>query len=103
MKVTESKFIILVLYVDDILLGTNNIVMSYEVKKFLFSHFEMKEMNEVSFVIGIQIFRDRSQELLSLSQKGCINKGLKRFIMDKCFAEIVQIQKGYKFSQNAMP
>jgi len=63
----------------------------------------MKDMGEASYVIGIEIFRDRSQGLLGLSQKSYINKVLERFRMDKCSAGIVPIQKGDKFSQMQCP
>ena len=39
MKVNESKYIFLVLYVDDILLPSNDTDMSVETKQILFSHF----------------------------------------------------------------
>ena len=58
----------------------------------------MKDMTEATYVIGIEIFRDKSQGLLGLSQKSYINKVLKRFRMEKCSSSIVSIQKGNKFS-----
>ena len=39
MKVSGSKYIFLVLYVDDILLAVNDTYLSVETKKILFSHF----------------------------------------------------------------
>ncbi len=63
-------------------------------------NFEMKDMGEASFVIGIEIFRNRSQELLGLSQKAYINRILERFNMHKCSAGIIPIQKRDKFSLN---
>ena len=60
LKVNESKFIILILYIDDILLATNDLGLLHETKKFLSENFEMKDMGEASYVIGIEIFRDRS-------------------------------------------
>ena len=99
MKVSGSKFIILVLYVDDILLATNDVGLLHDVKKFLSSNFEMKDMGEASYVIGIEIFRNRSHGLLGLSQKSYINKVLERFRMDKCFTSVVPIQKRDKFSE----
>ena len=63
----------------------------------------MKDMGEASYVIGIEIFRNRSQGLLGLSQKGYTNKILERFRMEKCSARIVPIQKGDKFSQMQCP
>jgi len=56
LKVIVSKVIFLILYVDDILLATNDFGLFHETKKFLFSNFEMKDMGETSYVIGIEIF-----------------------------------------------
>ena len=58
----------------------------------------MKDMEEASYVIGIEIFRDRSQGLLGLSQKAYINKILEKFNMANCPAGIAPIQKGDTFS-----
>lgn len=82
--VNGSKFVILVLYVDDILLNANDNGMLHDVKKILFKNFEMKDLGETSYVIGIEIFRDRSQGILWLSQKAYINKVLERYRMEKC-------------------
>ena len=60
----------------------------------------MKDMGEESYVIGIEIFQNRPQGLLGLSQKAYINKVLKRFRMKKCSSSLVPIQKGDKFSPN---
>ena len=103
LKVSGSKFIFLVLYVDDILLASNDLGLLSETKKFLFSNFEMKDMGEASYVIGIEIFWDRSQGLLGLSQKAYINKVLERFRMGNCSASPVPIQKGDKFSLMQCP
>jgi len=60
LKVSGSRFIILILYVDDILLATNDLDLLHETKKFLSKNFEMKDMGEASYVIGIEIIRDIS-------------------------------------------
>ena len=54
-KFIGSKHIFLVLYVDDILLATNDTGILYQTKKFLSKNFEMKDLGEASFVLGIQI------------------------------------------------
>ena len=79
LKVSGSKFIILILYVDDILLASSDLGLLHETKKFLIKNFEMKDMGEAAYVIGIEIFRNRSQRLLGLSQKAYIKKVLERF------------------------
>ena len=55
------------LYVDDILLAANDKGMLYEVKQFLSENFYMKDMGEASYVIGINIHRDRHRGILGLS------------------------------------
>ncbi|RVW77918.1 hypothetical protein CK203_048304 [Vitis vinifera] len=59
--VSGSKVCFLVLYVDDILLATNDKGLLHEVKQFLSKNFDMKDMGEASYVIGIKIHRDRFQ------------------------------------------
>ena len=54
-KFKNEKYIFLILYVDDILLASNDINLLMETKKFLSSNFDMKDLGEASFVLGIQI------------------------------------------------
>ena len=98
MKVSGSEFIFLILYVDDILLASSDLGLLHETKKFLSKNFEMKNMGEATYVIGIEIFRDRSHGMLGLSRKAYIERVLERFNMEKCFAGDAPIQKGDKFS-----
>ena len=53
MKVSGSNYIFLVLYVDDILLAANDIDMLVETKQLLFIYFDMKDLGEASYVLGI--------------------------------------------------
>jgi hypothetical protein len=68
LKVSGSRFIFLVLYVDDILLATSDLALLRETKNYISSNFEMKDIGENSYVIGIEVYRDRSKEKLYLSQ-----------------------------------
>ena len=67
LKVSGSKVCFLVLYVNDILLATNDKGLFHEMKQFLSKNFDMKNMGEASYVIGIKIHRDRFQGILGLS------------------------------------
>ena len=103
LKVSGSKVCFLVLYVDDILLATNDKGLLREVKQFLSSNFDMKDMGEGSYVIGIKIHRDRSRGILGLSQEAYINKVLERFRMKDCSPSVAPIVKGDRFSLNQCP
>ena len=67
-RMSEGNFVILVLYVDDILLTSNNLNILIETKQLLAQHFEMKNLWNSSFVLGIEIYLDRSLGVLRLSQ-----------------------------------
>ena len=53
MKVSGRKYILLVLYVDDILLATNDTNMLVETKQLLSNHFDIKDLREASYALGI--------------------------------------------------
>ncbi|KAL9266920.1 Retrovirus-related Pol polyprotein from transposon TNT 1-94-like protein [Drosera capensis] len=102
-KFSGSKHIFLVLYVDDILLASNDIGLLHETKRFLSMKFEMKDLGNASFVLGIQIYRDRLKGVLALSQKSYIDKILKRYGMQDCKPGDTPVAKGDKFSLNQCP
>ena len=80
-KVSGNSYIFLVLYVDDILLASNDSDMLNETKSFLFGHFDLKDLGETSYVLGIRILRDWANGVLRLSQKTYIDRVFKRFNM----------------------
>jgi hypothetical protein len=52
-KFKGKDFTILVLYVDDILLASSDKNMLYQTKSFLYSNFDMKDLRDASYVLGI--------------------------------------------------
>jgi hypothetical protein len=77
-KFKGKDFTILVLYVDDILSASRDKNMLYETKSFLSSNFDMKDLGADSDVLGIEIHRDQTKDILGLSQKSYIDRVLKR-------------------------
>ena len=57
-KFKNGKFIFLVLYVDDILLASSDVSLLLETKKF-----DMKDLGEALFVLGIEIYQDRRKRV----------------------------------------
>ena len=56
-----------------------------------------------SFVLGIEIHRDRSKGVLGLSQKTYIEKILKKFNMHKCSPSRAPIVKGDRYGDFQCP
>ena len=81
-KCSNNHFKILSLYVNDILIAGNDKKFINVTKKWLSSNFEMKDMEEASYVLGVKILRDHSKHLLGLSQETYIKKMLKRYHMN---------------------
>ena len=56
MKVSRSKYIFLVLYVDDILLATDDTDLLVETKQFLFNYFDMKDLGKHLMSLAYRYF-----------------------------------------------
>ena len=102
-KVSGSAIVFLVLYVDDILLIGNDIPTLQSVKSWLGKCFSMKDLGEAAYILGIKIYRDRSQWLLGLSQSGYIDKVLKRFSMQDSKRGFLPMSYGIKLSKSQCP
>ena len=80
-KNTNNGYVIVCLYVDDMLiLGSNNYIIT-TIKKMLFSKFNMKDLGVVDVILGIKI--SRTSGGLILSQSHYIEKLLDKFDKDE--------------------
>jgi hypothetical protein len=83
--------------VDDILLASSDVSLLLEPKRFLSSNFDMKDLDEASFILGIEIHQDRRKRILGLSQKAYLEKVLNKFSMHACNPTPAPIVKGDKY------
>ena len=81
-SIQGTKVVFLVLYVDDILLIRNDIEVLSSVKGWLQKQFDMKDLGEANYILGIKLLRDRKNKVLALSQALYIDKILDRFSME---------------------
>ena len=93
----------MVLYVYEILLAANDIDLLIEIKQLLFSHFDMKDLGEVSYVLGIHILYDRPSGILRLSHQTYIERILKKFNMQSYSFGKAPIVKSDRFSKGQCP
>ena len=93
-RISGSAIMFLVLYVDDILLIRNNIIMLTMDKRWLSKKFFMKDLEKASYILEIKVYRDRSKWMLGLSQKLYIEKVLKRFSMKNFKREFLPLRYG---------
>ncbi|GJX43651.1 putative RNA-directed DNA polymerase [Tanacetum coccineum] len=81
-KVSGSVVVFLILYMDDIILIKNDILMLQSVKDWLGKCFAMKGLGDATYILGIKIYKDRSKRLIGLSHDTYLDKILKRFKME---------------------
>lgn len=105
MKINDTSFIFLVLYVDDILLASYDLTPLHEsiYIYMLYNSYNMKNLGEFTYLFDIEIRCERSHGLLGLSQRAYISMVLERFFMQAYKPEKVLIAKGNKFSKDKCP
>ena len=82
-KFSDGEFIILLLYVDDMLIVGRDTSKIDKLKKELSKSFKMKDLGFANQILGIKISRDRMNGKLWLSQESYIEKVLDKFNMGK--------------------
>lgn len=75
----ENTIVLLSLYVDDLLISSDSLTKVNEIKGELSAAFEMEDLGEAHFVLGIEITRDRKAGTLSISQGAYISNVLDKF------------------------
>ena len=81
-KSVNDEYIVLCLYVDDIILFGSTLSIINETKSFLCSKFEMKDMGVADVILGLKI--TRLIDGVVLSQSHYVEKMLKRFDYTTC-------------------
>ena len=78
-KIQDDIVVFLILYVDDILLIGNDFEMFLNVNIQLATRFQMKDLGEARYVLGIKIIRDRKNKIIALSQENYIDRILSKY------------------------
>ena len=77
----DGSYIILLLYVDDMIVAGSNMQEINVLKRKLANSFAMKDLGAAKQILGMRITRDRKNHQLTLSQSEYIENLLKRFSM----------------------
>ncbi|KAK6153313.1 hypothetical protein DH2020_012952 [Rehmannia glutinosa] len=98
-KFSGSKYIFLVLYVDDILLASSDIDLLCETKRFLTKKFEMKDLGEASFVLGLQV--KQLKYGIFISQTKYTRDLMKKFGMEEKYSVKIPMNTSVKMDMDA--
>ncbi|GJY61719.1 retrotransposon protein, putative, ty1-copia subclass [Tanacetum coccineum] len=98
-KASGRNVIFLILYVDDIIIMGNRIPSLQSVKAYLGKCFDMKDLREAAFILGIKIYRDRSRQLIGLCQSAYMDMILKRYRMDNSKRGYIPMQESLNLNK----
>lgn len=88
---------------DDILLVRHDKNMLFKTKNFLSSCFDMKNLGDASYVLGIKTREIEIKGVLCLLQKSCIQNVLKKFSIHACNHKPAHVVKGDKLGSDQCP
>ncbi|OBW64777.1 MAG: Nucleotide-diphospho-sugar transferase [Aureobasidium pullulans] len=99
-----EKEILILVYVDDILIGTKQMDNINWFKKHFGEIYKIKDLGEVSKILGVQVIRDRKNRTITLDQSHYTKDLLSRHGMDKEKANPISIPlNGYDLLKPAGP
>jgi len=78
-KDEDSDLLIVAIYVDDKLIFSKNLDAIKHLKLQLSEHFEITDLGEACWILGMEVVHDRQQGIISLSQRHYVKTILDRF------------------------
>ena len=102
-KFSDGDFIILLLYVDDMLIVGMNSSRIDKLKKQLSQSFAMKDLGPAKQILGVRIHRSRKDKKLFISQEQYIEKVLERFNMNNAKVVSSPLATHFKLSTKQSP
>ena len=102
-KSFENSYIILLLYVDDMLIAGSSIEEINNLKKQLSKQFAMKDLGAAKQILDMRIIRDKANDTLKLSQSKYVKKVLSRFNMNEAKPVSTLLGSHFKLSKEQSP
>jgi hypothetical protein len=93
------NFVIIAIYVDDMMFFSNNTQMLEKEKKAIAEKFQVEDLGELHYVLGMSIVRNRESRTMSISQKKYLEGVLKKFDMENCKPVSTPLEFGKKYEE----
>ncbi len=96
MKKTDHGIVVIVIYVDDLIITRDNDVDIFDLKKFLKHKFEMKDLVELRYFLGIEVIQ--SPKGIWLLQRQYVLSKLSEYGMTGCKLISIPLEQNVKLS-----
>ena len=94
------RYVYLLLYIDDMLLMSDNVNGIKSLKTKLYLEFDMKDLGKARRILGIKIVINRTSKVLNLKQSSYLEKILSKFSMIDAKRTSIPISGQFKFSSD---
>ena len=81
---SEGEMFLIAIYVDDILLAGKSITRMNTVKQALSQKFQVKDMGELSYFLGVKVIHDHNAGSVWIGQQSYTESILRKFGMEDC-------------------
>ena len=92
-------FVMIAIYVDDMLFFSNNTDMLEKEKNAIAKEFQVEDLGELHYVVGMSIVRNREKRTMSITQKKYLEGVLKKFDMENCKPVSTPLEFGKKYEE----
>ncbi len=98
-KHISNTITILAVYVDDLVIASNNKLAVQNLKQALQSKFKVNDLGKLKFIVGIEVICDRKNKKISFTQRQYVRDILKRFNMTNCKSAFTPLIPGIKLGK----
>jgi transposase InsO family protein len=99
----EDIILLIAIYVDDLIILSNDLDSLNYLKAELSKKFEMKDLGEAHYILGIEVCRNRQEKSIRISQSKYIDDILRRFNMTDSLSVSTPLEIGLKLNKGMAP
>ncbi|KAE9018924.1 hypothetical protein PF005_g10961 [Phytophthora fragariae] len=103
LKGSDDNDVYVCLYVDDMIIAAKTSEQIKEIKMALKSAFKLKELGEAKFILGMEIYHDRTTGTLMINQTRYVDDVVIRFNQEDAKAVVNPRETGMKLSKTQSP
>lgn len=92
----DSNLVLIVVYVDDIIIGCSEISVVHRVKQMIANEFEVSDKGKLHHFLGMEVHREGSTGSITLSQSQYIRDLLEQYGMQDCKSVAVPLDAGFQ-------
>jgi hypothetical protein len=101
--IVDGERVYLVVWVDDILIAASGVERATKVKAHLAKKFDVRDLGEASYFLGMELTRDREARTLKLTQRKLTGELIERYGLSSARARSVPLETGEKLTKDGEP